>query len=100
MVGTYKAFWQEESFAASQNILTMRSPYLTRYTALFICNCIGKAIEGKYSYGNNIKAGTFGNTSIFLPMNEQGKPDYDFMERYVKKLPFSFAAKQGASTRV
>ena len=89
MVGTFRAFWQENDFAASQNILTIRSPQLTKYIALFICNCIEQAINGKYSYGNSVKAGTFGEVQIFLPIKAQGQPDYDFMEKYMKSLPFS-----------
>lgn len=89
MVGTFRAFWQENDFAASQNILTLRAPWLNRHTALFICNIIEMAIKGRYSYGNSIKAGTFGDTILNLPVDDNGQPDYDFMERYIKSLPFS-----------
>ena len=89
MVGTFRAFWQENDFAASQNIITLRAPWLNRHTALFICNIIEMAIKGRYSYGNSIKAGTFGDTILNLPVDDNGQPDYDFMERYIKSLPFS-----------
>lgn len=89
MVGTFRAFWQENDFAASQNILTLRAPWLNQNTGLFICNCIETAIAGKFSYGKSIKAGTFGDTILSLPINDAGQPDYDFMERYMKSLPFS-----------
>lgn len=89
MVGTFRAFWQENDFAASQNILTMRAEWLNRRTGLFMCNCIETAIYGKYSYGKSIKAGTFGDTVIMLPIDSNGQPDYDFMEQYIKSLPFS-----------
>lgn len=83
MVGTFRAFWQENDFAASQNILTLRAPWLNRNTALFICNIIEIAIKGRYSYGNSIKAGTFGDTILNLPVDDNGQPDYDFMEQYI-----------------
>lgn len=83
MVGTFRAFWQENDFAASQNILTLRAPWLNRHTALFICNIIETAIKGRYSYGNSIKAGTFGDTILNLPVDDNGQPDYDFMEQYI-----------------
>ncbi|MBQ8509364.1 MAG: restriction endonuclease subunit S [Clostridia bacterium] len=83
MVGTYRAFWQENDFAASQNILTLRAPWLNKYSALFMCNCIETAIDGKYSYGKSIKAGTFGNTILSLPIDSNGQPDYNFMEQYI-----------------
>ena len=83
MVGTFRAFWQENDFAASQNILTLRAPWLNRNTALFICNIIEIAIKGRYSYGNSIKAGTFWDTILNLPVDDNGQPDYDFMEQYI-----------------
>ena len=89
MVGTFRAYWQENNFAASQNILTIRERNLNKYTALFICNIIEHAIEGKYSYGHSIKAGTFKDTIINLPITPDGTPDYDFMDQYIKSLPFS-----------
>lgn len=89
MVGTFRAYWQENNFAASQNILTIRERNLNKYTALFICNIIEHAIEGKYSYGHSIKAGTFKDTIINLPITPDGTPDYDFMAQYIKSLPFS-----------
>lgn len=87
MVGTFRAFWQENDFAASQNILTLRAHWLNKHTALFICNCIETAIAGKYSYGKSIKAGTFGDTILSLPINDAGQPDYDFMESTQQREP-------------
>ena len=94
MVGTFRAFWQEEDFAASQNILTLRASWLNRHTALFVCNIIETAIKGRYSYGNSIKAGTFGDTILNLPIKYNGQPDYEFMEQYIKSLPFSKVLEQ------
>lgn len=85
MVGTFRAFWQERDFAASQNILTMRAQWLNRYTALFVCNLIEQAIKGIYSYGKSIKAGTFGDTILSMPSTPEGQPDYDFMEQYIRE---------------
>ena len=85
MVGTFRAFWQEEDFAASQNILTLRAYWLNRHTALFVCNIIETAIKGRYSYGNSIKAGTFGDTTLNLPIDCNCQPDYEFMEQYIKE---------------
>lgn len=85
MVGTFRAYWQEKDFAASQNILTLRADWLNSKTALFMCTLIENAIAGKYSYGKSIKAGTFGDTVLNLPINAQGQPDYDFMEQYIKE---------------
>lgn len=93
MVGTFRAFWQENNFAASQNILTLRAPWLSRHTALFICNIIEIAIKGRYSYGNSIKAGTFGDTILSIPINDAGQPDYAFMEQYIRERDYSWATE-------
>lgn len=28
-------------------------------------------------------------TKVYLPMDKDGNPDYEFMEDYIKSLPFS-----------
>ena len=38
----------------------------------------------KWTVENQLK-----NTSIKLPIGDDGEPDYKFMEDYIKSLPFS-----------
>ena len=95
MVGTYKrAYWQPfNQFYASQNLMCIRSKRLNEFRANFICAIINKTLE-QTNYANSIKIGTFGDVILKLPVDITGQPDYDFMEQYMKTLPFSKVLEQ------
>ena len=88
MVGTNIALWQEKDFQASQNIAILRGSELNRYKALFICTLINFEIKLKYSYGRTIRKDDLERTIIKLPINHKGEPDFEFMENYIKSLPY------------
>ena len=46
-------------------------------------------IKNQYSYGNLYRLGDLETHIIILPIKADGTPDYDFMEQYMKSLPFS-----------
>ncbi|ELP0364731.1 restriction endonuclease subunit S [Campylobacter upsaliensis] len=88
MVGTNIALWQKKDFQASQNIAILRGSELNRYKALFICTLINFEIKLKYSYGRTIRKDDLERTIIKLPINHKGEPDFEFMENYIKSLPY------------
>ena len=81
-------FYQENDFCASVNIAILRNEYINKYSGLFIANIISYA-NRIYNYGNKQSKDRLNNTIINLPITQDGTPDYDFMERYIKSLPFS-----------
>lgn len=85
MVGNPKAFWQQYNFSASQNILVLRNRIYNKYNALFICSVLNNYVLKKYNYGKPIKISTFCNEKIILPTTKNGKPNYAFMEDYIKE---------------
>lgn len=42
----------------------------------------------KYNYGRTIANDKYMNEIIKLPINHKGKPDFEFMENYIKSLPY------------
>ena len=88
MVGSFFPFWQEKDFVASQNILSLRNPNLNKYNALFVISCLKKLIQGKHSYNRPIQKQKFINEIISLPVKDK-EPDWDYMENYIKSLPYS-----------
>lgn len=46
-------------------------------------------IKNQHSYGNQYRLGDLETHIIILPIKADGTPDYDFMEQYMKSLPFS-----------
>lgn len=89
MVGTMKPYWQENDFAASQNILILYNNKLNRYSALFLTTVLKHIIQDKYSYNRPIQKEKFKGNFIKLPVDSQGNPDWQFMENYIKSLPYS-----------
>lgn len=90
MVGdsTCYAFWQRQDFIASQNILILRSELMNGFNALFLSEII--YIEKyRFSYGRTLSKSFFETIRIKLPATEKGQPDWDFMEKYIKSLPYS-----------
>ena len=44
--------------------------------------------RGKYNYGCKFNASRMNRQKLYVPVNDQdqGQPDYDYMEQYVKNL--------------
>lgn len=81
-------FYQPEDFCASVNIAIIRNQYLNELTGLFIASVI-RQNNLKYSYGYKISKEKIDNMIIRLPQTSDGKPDWKWMENYMKSLPYS-----------
>ena len=81
------SFYQERDFLSSQNILLLRSESLNKYNALFVSNIIYLE-KYRFSYGRTLSKSYFENHKVKLP-EKSGEPDWDFMEEYIKTLPYS-----------
>ncbi|KJG17324.1 restriction endonuclease subunit S [Photobacterium angustum] len=87
-----EAFYQPDDFWASDdvNVLYPRNSHFTRfnqYIAMFMIPVI-KANKFKFSYGRKWHLDRMKETKIALPVKD-GKIDLDFMEAYIKTLPYS-----------
>ncbi len=85
-----EAFYQSKPFWATDdiNVLYARGWTLNKYIALFIATVI-KANRYKFSYGRKWTMEKMKSSFIKLPVTPQGSPDFDFMEHYIKSLPYS-----------
>jgi len=82
------AFYQSDNFVSGVKIYTLRNNSMSRYSALFICTILNCDFD-KYSYGRARILDKIKNEVIKLPQTKQGNPDWGFMERYIKALPYS-----------
>lgn len=84
-----EAFYQSEPFWASDdvNILYPKGWRLNEYIGLFIATII-KAERPKYNYGRKWTKSIMEKSIIKLP-SINDKPDWDFMENYIKTLQYS-----------
>ena len=53
---------------------------------LFLSRCLEKNIKHKYGYDNKAIWEKVKGDYISLPAKEDGTPDYDFMERYIRAI--------------
>ena len=91
MVETYKkAHYQIEPFTCSQNIDILESvSRLNVYTALFISTVLNETIKDVFPYMRSCKKKSINDLVIHLPQTPKGKPDWLWMENYMKSLPYS-----------
>jgi hypothetical protein len=86
-----EAFYQMEPFWATDdvNVLYFRSENgvsFNKYIALFVCTVLRQE-KYRYSYGRKWVLENMKSTIIKLPENN-GNPDWAFMENYIKSLPY------------
>ncbi len=87
MVWTNVALRQEDDFVASQNIATLRRN-ISKFSAIFICSLLNFNFKYKYCYWRTIKKKYLENTYLQLPVDKSWNPDREFMENYIKNLPY------------
>jgi type I restriction-modification system DNA methylase subunit len=83
------AFFQESNFlgrgGAGSSILILRNDKLNKYNAQFICTAI-RIMFSKFVYNDMGTGNKLKNEIIKLPADEFGKPDWNYMESYMKEL--------------
>lgn len=89
---TATIFYQEKEFICGDHMVILRSKYLNKYTGLFIVTMLNKE-RFRYNYGRAYNKGIIANTKIKLPAVKiapsEYEPDWQFMEDYIKSLPYS-----------
>lgn len=86
-----EAFYQEEPFFASEKTVTIDivGKDMNKYIAFFLFAVL-RMEKFRYDYGRKWTVDKqMKDTQIKLPVDAHGNPDYDFMERYIKSLPYS-----------
>jgi hypothetical protein len=84
-----EAFYQPEPFNASDdvNVLYPKFP-MSSYTAMFLVTVI-RLEKYRFNYGRKWHLERMAQSQVRLPVKTNGKPDWKYMERYIKSLPFS-----------
>lgn len=86
-------FYQDKDFCASQNIgrLVLKKDndkILNKYIGLFLSTSL-EELKRKYSYGRPLGTARLKKEKIWLPIDNKGKPNYEWMELYMKSFSFS-----------
>ena len=83
------AFFQPADFlgrgGAGSSILLLHNDILNAYNGLFMARMITQTCS-KYLYGHMGNKKSIKRERIMLPVNENGDPDYKYMEQYTKNM--------------
>lgn len=77
----------EECYVAHQIAVLTSKDNISIYSKMYLVTLIN-ANKFRFNYGRQAD-NTLRSLSLQLPVNEKGKPDYLYMEQYIKSLPYS-----------
>lgn len=86
-----EAFYQPVPFYACDDVNVLYPRFeLNKYIAFFIITLIRKE-KYRYNYGRKWETNRMKESFIKLPTDKNGDPDFEFMENFIKSLPYSSA---------
>ncbi len=84
-----EAFYQPTPYWASDDVNVLYPKFqMTRFAAIFLCTLIRQE-KFRFNYGRKWHLGRMNESIIKLPAQADGEPDWEFIENYVKALPYS-----------
>ncbi len=87
--GRSRSTYQAEPYWSTQDVNTLYPKFsMTPAIGLFIATLIRRE-RYRFSYGRKWHLDRMKTSTIRLPVTEDGQPDFDFMDRYIKSLPYS-----------
>jgi hypothetical protein len=86
---TWFCSFQEKDFSASDHVEKLTPKFkINKYIWLFFTSLINKE-QYRYNYWRKFNQERIKQTKIKLPVDSSWKPDFVFMEKYIKSLPYS-----------
>ncbi|MDR0872317.1 MAG: restriction endonuclease subunit S [Prevotellaceae bacterium] len=84
------AFYQPKEFTCTHDVnpLYLKNKELNVYIAMFLCTLIEKE-KYRWAYGRKWRPVRMPKSLIKLPVTSDDTPDWQFMENYIKSLPYS-----------
>ena len=85
------SFCHIDEFCCDDNIITLtltEDTTINPYIAIFL-NTVIEQDKYRYQYGRQYRMKHLKKHEIKLPVKKNGKPDWEFMENYIKSLPYS-----------
>lgn len=79
------SFYQPFEFIASDHVTHLKNDKMNKYIYLFIATLTNRLSE-KYNFNREINDKRISREKIMLPINNDGQPDYEYMEQYVKNI--------------
>jgi len=86
----FEAFYQKDDFITGNKVSILRNKNITLLSALFLNTVLNLEFKKKFGYGRGLVKSRLENLFIKLPSDKNGNPDFEFMENYIKSLPYSY----------
>ena len=87
------AFYQNNNFTCAHHVnpfyLKDKKVTINPFIGLFLCSLIKLEAYKYTTCGREWRLERMPKSKIKLPVNQDGKPDWQFMENYIKSLPYS-----------
>ena len=84
----FNVFYHDYEYFSDDNVHTLFPKFnINKYIAFFIVSIL-KQSNYKYSFGRQARLHRIDKENIKLP-TKNNKPDFEFMENYIKSLPYS-----------
>ena len=86
----FNVFYHDYKYFSDDNIHTLIPVNfeLNKHNSLFLMTVLSK-LKYKYAYGRQVRLMRLPFEKIKLPVDKNGKPDWKFMENYIKSLSYS-----------
>lgn len=83
------AFYVPNAFCATSDVNIYKPKFhMSRFVGLFISTIINFSENYKWAYGRQCRVGDSKQITIKFPVDAIGNPDWQFMENYIKSLPY------------
>jgi hypothetical protein len=84
-----EAFYQSEPFWATDDVNVLYPKFnLNPHIAIFLCTLLPTE-KYRWGFGRKWDREMMLESTIKLPVNQENKPDWRYMENYIKSLPYS-----------
>ena len=80
-----KSFFHDYEFIASDHVTALKAPAMNKYVYMFITSVAEPRMQEKYSFNREINESRINREKIMLPVDDSGRPDYAFMEEYMRE---------------
>lgn len=80
-------FYQKEKYISGRDMYYIDTRKISEKAAFFLISCL-QTITERYSYNYGLFPKLLREEIIKLPMDNNGNPDWDYMEDYISKLPY------------
>jgi type I restriction-modification system DNA methylase subunit len=87
-------FYQPNRYITGNKMYYLKQERLNKYSGLFVQMVLNKSIINcGFGYAKGLIGSRVQKRYILLPTNNQGQPDYEYMESYIKKIEYEKLTK-------